>query len=127
MKRMLALMLMVLVGLPWAVMPAWGGSACAMPGARAASCSVCAGEAPSNDGTPVLRIGCCSYAPRASWTPDPANGVSLTPKPNLSPEALAPAWTDAAAIAAAPRSNAPPAARSAPPPSPPTETTHLRN
>jgi hypothetical protein len=125
MKRMLATMLMALVALPWAVMPATAGSACAMPGVRVSSCSYCAATAPSASEPFTLRSGCCRFLPATSLTPAPATGVSLTPKPHHAPDAIAttPGPT-APPCLAAPRL-ARDAARSGPAHAPPTETTHL--
>jgi hypothetical protein len=125
MKRTMALTMMLLVALPWAVLPAGAGSACG-PGERGASvsCSFCTlnGSAPEAES---LRPGCCRFTPRTEAAPLQASGISASPSPHHSPEAPA-------ALAGVPFHGAHGLIQvvsisAAPPPAhaPPTETTHL--
>jgi len=125
MKRTIALALVLLVGLPWSVLPAGAGSACG-PGApdASASCSYCS----TGDGASVtenLHPGCCRYTPRAEAAPIQASGISASPPPNQSPDAAV-AVADFASPGTPDLVRADLAGGAIPPiPAPPTATTHL--
>ena len=125
MKRTIALMLVLLVGLPWSVLPAGAGSACG-PGDMdaSASCSFCS----SDGGAPVtesLLPGCCRFTPRAEAAPIQASGVSASPLPKQAPDEAV-AVADFASLGARGPIRADLAARAIPPiHAPPTATTHL--
>ncbi|HSQ60589.1 MAG TPA: hypothetical protein VLT84_09185 [Acidobacteriota bacterium] len=126
-RRTLTLLAAVLIGLPWAVLPAFSGSSCAKGMTKdAASCAYCAPESRAAYAATTVSAGCCSYAPGSQTTPLQASGASLSPKPHHTPDAPVAAMAslveivtpDAVRIARSPE-------RRLPAHAPPTETTHL--
>lgn len=87
-RKSLALLVAILVGMPWAVLPASAGNACdrGMPKAKA-PCSYCAPESRPAPAATTLSAGCCSYAARPDATPAQAGGIGSAPRPQASPEA----------------------------------------
>jgi hypothetical protein len=123
----LTLFAAVLIGLPWAVLPAFSGSACVkgMPD-DAASCTYCAPDSRSASADATLSAGCCFYGAGSETAPLQASGTSVTPRPHHSPDAPVAAMAglveivppDAVRVARSPE-------RRLPAHAPPTETTHL--
>lgn len=126
-RRSLTLFAAVLIGLPWAVLPAFSGSPCAkgMPKADA-SCTYCAPDSRPAPAGATLSAGCCFYSAGSETAPLQASGTSLSPKPHHAPDAPVAVPAGSAVI------GAPGAIRVAlapelrfPAHAPPTETTRL--
>ena len=126
-KRFVASMLVVLMGLPWAAIPAARATACAMPSAKAVeSCAYCAPSAASAGAGARLEAGCCRFLPNQESIPAQAGSVGSSPKPRQTPEAATPVLASAALSnpLAALAQEVPPLPDS-PPLVSPTRTTHL--
>lgn len=135
MRRFTALLLALIVGLPWAVMPVTAGSGCATAELgvaarnaqkKADACSYCAPAPRASSGRETFHASCCRFAPGTEASQAQAGGVSLTPKPLQSPEA------PTAVLSGVTEVDAPNVVRIARAPNrrpaphaPPTETTHL--
>lgn len=127
MKKFVALLLVALIGIPSAAVPAAKGAGCAMPQATAApACSYCAPAAPPPSAGPTLEASCCRFLPIPESTPAQAGGLGATPRPVQPPDlaAMIPAIESPATLAAS-GASAWTLRGVSPPQSLPTRTTHL--
>lgn len=127
MKKFVALLLVALIGVPSAAIPAARGADCAMPQATAApACSYCAPAAPTASAGPSLEASCCRFLPTPETIPAQAGGLGATPRPVQSPDlaAMIPAIESPATLAAS-GASAWTVHGVSPPQSLPTRTTHL--
>ncbi len=124
MKRFAAILLAVLVGLPWAVFPAAKGDACPMPRAPTAeSCSYCTHTAPFPTSGPTLNADCCRFLPK----PEAVSEQAATLKPHHLPDLAASlAIIDGASTPTASPARVRLSREVSPPHALPTRTTHLR-
>ena len=123
MKKFLALLLVVLIGIPSVVTPEAKGAVCPMPQNSAEpSCSYCA---PATSSAPTFETSCCRFLPTPESLAAQASSLAATPKPTQSPDvaAVIPAF-DGLSFAARPGLRAG-ATRGVSPPQIPTRTTHL--
>lgn len=127
MKKFVALLLVALIGIPSAAVPASGGADCAMPQTTAApACSYCAPAAPTASAGPTLEASCCRFLPTPESIPAQAGSLGATARPVQSPDlaAMIPAIESPATLAAL-GDGAWTARGASPPRSRPTRTTHL--
>jgi hypothetical protein len=128
-KKFVAIVLVSLVALPWAALPAAKGAACPMPrSAVRAACSYCTPAVATASSTPTLQSGCCRFRSDAERVPAQAGSLGAAPKPLQTPDftsSLPPAVGDGSMIASAPAQRFADPGRLALAPTPPTRTTHL--
>ena len=126
-KRFVALLLVVLVGLPSLAFAPSKPAACAMPGEKAAaSCDYCVPAAPLADAGARFEAGCCRFLPNQESTQAQAGSVGATPKPHHAPDAAA--MIPGISVPGAPLGlalRAPGTLADSPPLASPTRTTHL--
>jgi len=128
-KRIVAILLIALVGVPWTEFLAAKGEACSMPRTIAASaeaCSYCAPAASAESAIPTLEAGCCRFLPTPESVSAQAGSIGVAPKPLQSPDfAAAISAIDGVSIPAAPAARDHDACRASPPHASSTRTTHL--
>ena len=127
MKRIVAILLAVLVGLPSTAFPAAMGGACPMPQAtRAESCSSCAPAVPPPQTVPMLSTDCCRFLPTPENVSQQAGSIETTPRPlRLLDIAASLPMIDGVSISTSLAVGAQPPRDLSPPHASPARTTHL--
>lgn len=127
MKRFVAFLLIVVVGIPWTAFSAARGEACPVPLTPAApACSYCAPVVSAVSAGPSLEASCCRFLPTSESIPAQAGSIGVTPRPLQSPDLAAMIPTiDGKSISAVPAARARDARGASPPHASPTRTTHL--
>jgi hypothetical protein len=126
-KRLVAVLLIALVGLPGGAMVTAKSQACSMPqAAKVPACAYCAPTVAGASVVPTLKASCCRFLPKPESALAQAGSIGATPKPLQSPDFASTIPTFAVpSILGDSVTRACQAPGASPPQAAPTRTTHL--